>query len=66
MSPDVASNRPLLDKLGVKPGARIAIVHLDDPKFVSLLRGRTSDIVQGRPSSPCDLVFFGAEQPTDL
>jgi len=66
VSPDVASNRPLLDKLGVKPGARIAIVHLDDPKFVSLLRGRTSDIVQGRPSSPCDLVFFGAEQPTDL
>ena len=66
MSPDVASTRPLLDKLGVKPGAKIAIEHLDDEAFVSQLRGRTPDIVVGPPSSPCDLVFFGAETPGDL
>jgi hypothetical protein len=66
VSPDVPSTRPLLDKLGVKPGARVAIVHLDDARFLSLLRERTSDIVVGKPTSPCDLVFFGAEEPADL
>jgi len=66
MSPDVASTRPLLDKLGVKPGAKVAIVNLDDDSFVALLRTRTRDIVKGKPSSPCDLVFFGAETPEDL
>jgi len=66
MSPDVVSTRPLLDKLGVKPGAKVAIEHLDDEAFVSQLRRRTPDIVVGRPSSPCDLVFFGAETPDDL
>ena len=66
MSPDVVSTRPLLDKLGVKPGAKVAIEHLDDEAFVSQLRKRTSDIVNGKPSEPCDLVFFGAETPEDL
>lgn len=66
MSPDVASTRPLLDKLGVKPGAKVAIANLDDDSFAALLRTRTQDIVNGKPSSPCDLVFFGAETPQDL
>ena len=66
MSPDVASIRPLLDKLGVKPGAKVAIVNLDDDSFVALLRTRTQDIVKGKPSSPSDLVFIGAETPEDL
>lgn len=66
MNPDTQSTRPLLDKLGVKPGAKVAIVHLDDARFLSLLRERTTDIVKGKPTSPCDLVFFGAEEPADL
>jgi len=66
VSPDVASTRPLLDKLGVKPGAKVAIVNLDDAEFVNLLRSRTQDIVRGKPSEPCDLVFFAAELPMDL
>jgi hypothetical protein len=66
MSPDVASTRPLLDKLGVKPGAKVAIVNVDDDGFVALLRTRTQDIVEGKPSTPCDLVFFGADAPQDL
>jgi hypothetical protein len=66
MSPDVGSTRPLLDKLGVKPGAKVAIVNVDDDSFVSLLRTRTRDIVEGKPYAPADLVFFGAETPEDL
>ena len=66
MSPDVASTRPLLDKLGVKPGAKVAIVNLDDDAFLTLLRTRTQDIIMGKPPAPCDLLFLGAESPKDL
>ena len=66
MSPDVASTRPLLDKLGVKPGSKVAIVDLDDAGFLTLLRGRTSDVVKGRPREPVDLVFMGAGELQDL
>ena len=62
MSPDVASTRPLLDKLGVKPGSKVAIVDLDEPAFIKLLRSRTSDIVHGRPRQPVDIVFMGATE----
>ena len=66
MSPDVASTRPLLDKLGVKPGAKVAVVDLDEPAFVKLLRERTTDIVKGKPRTPCDIVFLGATDMRDL
>lgn len=56
----------MLDKLGVKPGSRVAIVDLDDPGFVSLLRERTADIVKGKPREPVDLVFMGASDDADL
>ena len=58
MSPDLLSNRPLLDKLGVKPGSKIALAGVDDEWFERELRTRTQDIKRGKPSSPCDLVFL--------
>lgn len=66
MSPDVPSAKPLLDKLGVKAGSRVAIVDLDDPGFISLLRERTTDIVRSRPRKPVDLVFMSAQNEADL
>ncbi len=66
MSPDEPSTRPLLDKLGVKPGSKVAIIDLDDPAFERLLRERTSTIIHGQPSTPSDLVFLGAKQLRDL
>lgn len=60
------TTRPLLDKLGVKPGSRISVVDLDDADFVKLLRTRTADIVRGKPRRPCDIVFLGATQMRDL
>ena len=58
--------KPLLDRLGVKPGARVALVHLDAPGFLTQLRQRTSDIVGRKPRALCDIVFFGAEKQSDL
>jgi hypothetical protein len=66
VSPDVPSTRPLLDKLGVKPGSKVAIADLDDREFIALLRERTTDIVRGRPRSLVDLVFMGARDAKDL
>ena len=50
----------------MKPGAKVAIVDLDNPGFISLLRERTADIVKGKPRQPCDLVFVGASDAADL
>ena len=44
----------------------MAIVDLDDAGFVALLRGRTADVVTGRPRAPVDLVFMGASRLKDL
>jgi len=65
-SADLLSTRPLLDKLGVKPGSKIAIVNLEDVGFSKLLKERTSDIVTGKPRSKVDLVFVGAEDAAGL
>jgi hypothetical protein len=62
----VPSTRPLIDKLGVKPGAKVAIVNLDDPYLVKLLRERTDDVTNGKPDGPCDLVFLGVAKRSEL
>ncbi len=60
------TTKPLLDKLGVRPGSKVAVVDLDDPEFMKLLRTRTNDIVVGRPRTTCDLVFMGVRELPDL
>jgi hypothetical protein len=66
VSPDLVYNRPLLDKLGVKPSSKVAVVDVDDPAFMKRLRERTRDITMGRPQGLCDLVFLGASTKKDL
>jgi hypothetical protein len=66
LSADAVSTRPLLDKLGVKPGAKVCVIDLDDAGFILLLRSRTSDILFRKPRTTCDLVFLGASKPADL
>jgi hypothetical protein len=60
------TTKPLLDKLGVKPGSRLAVLNLDDGEFLARLRERTRDIVFGKPSRPCDIVLMGADEMRDL
>ena len=50
----------------MKPGAKVAVVGVDDDSFMKLLRSRTSDIVRGKPRSRCDIVFLGANEIQDL
>jgi hypothetical protein len=60
------STRPLVDKLGVTRGARVAIVAFPDPTLRELLRTRTDDITEGEPAPDTDLVFLGAEAAAEL
>jgi hypothetical protein len=59
---------PVIDKLGVRPGMRVAIVGDVDPDgtFRSLLAERTSDVTVGRPMPDSDVVFLAADSHADL
>ncbi len=57
---------PLLDKLGVRPGCRIALVGLDDAGFRAQIAERTDDVTDGQPSPDTDLVFLAADSVAEL
>lgn len=74
---DVVSTRPLIDKLGVRPGARVALAPAEtagdgDPfdELRALLRERTDDVVELAPGDPApaatDLVFVAADSIDEL
>jgi hypothetical protein len=63
---DVVSTRPLLDKLGVKPDSRVALINIEDAEFRRLLAGRTSDITEGEPLPGSNLVFLGVDDGPEL
>lgn len=50
--------RPLIDKLGVKPGARVLVLDVAADAFWRALTARTSDISQGRRRRGCDCIFL--------
>ena len=60
------SKRSRLDKLGVKPGMRVAVLGVAEKDFVPELKQRTTDIALARPRKDSDLVFFGVEGVTPL
>ena len=57
---------PLLDKLGVRPGMRVAILGVDDGEIRLLLAERTTDLTEGWPEPDTDIVLFAAEHPEEL
>jgi hypothetical protein len=62
---------PLLDKLGIRPGMRVAIVgDLDAdeeaPAFRASLADRTSDITDGHPKPDTDVVLLMVDSQAEL
>ena len=57
---------PLLDKLGIRPGTRVAIIDVDDDAIRPLLAGRTSDVTDGWPEPDTDVVLLGADSMAQL
>jgi hypothetical protein len=62
---DQLSAKTLIDKLGVKPGARISVVGVNDAGFLRDL-GRAGADVSRRRRTSSDLVFLAVERPHDL
>ena len=52
---------PLLDRLGLRPGMRIALIDIDDPEIRPRVADRTSDITEGWPGPETDIVLLGAD-----
>ena len=64
---DKIKNPPsLLDKLGLKPGMRVAVVGIDDADFLAQVEGRTSEISRKTPKKDTEIIFFGADSVADL
>ena len=66
---------PLLDKMGIRPGMRVAILGpLEDDDevpdaegtFRARLEERTTDITDGRPKPDTDIVVLAADSTADL
>ena len=57
---------PLLDKLGIRPGMRVAIIDVDDPDIRGLIRDRTTDLTEGWPKPDTDIVLLAADSPAEL
>jgi Protein of unknown function (DUF3052) len=52
---------PRMDKLGIRPGMRVALVELHDARFEEDLRDRTHDITDGEPLPDTDVVVYAAD-----
>ena len=60
------SHRLLIDKLGVKPGQKIAVLGVEDAEFLKDLATRVPDYSRGERIAGADLIFFSAEAQSDL
>ncbi len=61
-----AYTKPRSEKLGVKPGCRVAILGVDDADFRGEILERTTDLTDDEPLPGSDLVFLAAESPGEL
>ena len=60
------SSRSLIDKLGVKPGAAVALLGITDETFLAQLRERTRDFASLRVKKNLDFIFLSAESHQGL
>lgn len=55
------SKRSRVDKLGIRPGMRVALIGVDDPFIRAEVLGRTDDLAEGRPRRGTEMILFGVE-----
>jgi hypothetical protein len=56
----------LIDKLDVKPGAKVWLIGIDDASLIDQLEERTTQLLRGPTAAACDVVFVGVENAKDL
>jgi hypothetical protein len=62
----IKNPRGLLDKLGIKPDARVAVIGIDDPAFLEQVRARTDHVAIGRAGRNLDVVLVAMKAKGDL
>ena len=65
-APPGYSKMSRLDKLGVRPGMRVAVLNVDDRRILKELSERTDDVATGRPLESSDMILFGVDGPKPL
>lgn len=65
MAKDAPSEKPLLDKLGVKPGMRSAVIGIEEGGFLKELRSR-AEVSLGEAPDGVEIAFLGVEGPDDM
>jgi hypothetical protein len=58
--------KSLLDKLGVKPGATVSLIGVNDESFLKQLAERTKEVAKGKPRKDSDWIFLATESKADF
>jgi hypothetical protein len=58
--------KPLIDKLDVKPTAKVWLYGIDDETLIAQVGARAAKTTSGSSASACDVVFVGVESDTQL
>jgi hypothetical protein len=56
----------LIDKLDVKPGAKVWLFDVDDETLITQVGERTASVVRGSSASGCDVVFVDVDSEKEL
>lgn len=62
----IKNPKGLLDKLGVKPGMRVAVVNVEDEDFLTQLGERVPKLAEPKPGAELDVLFYGVEEKEGL
>ena len=62
----IRNPKSVIQKLGIKPGQQIALVHFDDAAFLADLERAGAVVTLGKPKKNSDAIFYGADTRADL
>src|SRR5437016_2508174 len=62
----IRNPKTVVEKLGVKPGQRIALLGIDDDAFAKQLESAGATVARGRPAKNTDPIFYRADKRADL
>ncbi len=62
----IRNPKSVLQKLGVKAGQQVSLVHLDEPSFAAELEQAGAQVSNGRAKKHSDAIFYGANARTEL
>jgi hypothetical protein len=62
----IRNPKSVIEKLGVKPGQKVALLGVDDDTFARQLESAGATVARGRTAKNADAIFFGADARADL